>query len=172
MDTIKELGVLEGGSSESLPTEIKSIFDLFIDYCKSINKDHPLGNLGDKTINDVLLDLKNLNWDIIFNNAKLSVNLIKFGTLALSYGITVRTFYKLDSRFKCPSHYNSVQKANWLRAKQNRFFLFSVICAPVIVCALNISSLHMKDVLNVEVIGPKLPVNEGLPASSSTNLSR
>lgn len=65
-----------------------------------------------------------------------------------------------------------MQKANWLRAKQNRFFLFFVICAPVIVYTLNMSSLHMKDVLNVEVIGPKLPVNEGLPASSSTNLSR
>ena len=48
-----------------------------------MNKNKPLGDYGDKTLNEILIELKNLNWDVIFYNLKLTMNVVPAAAFAL-----------------------------------------------------------------------------------------
>ena len=71
-----------------------------------------------KTLNETILDLKDLNWDVVFNNVKLTMNAVPAASFALSYGLTVKAFHKFDSLYKCPPHLNEADRALFYRKKK------------------------------------------------------
>ena len=147
MSLIKDLGK---ESSESISQDLKNIFETFL---QTSNPNEPLGEFGRKTLNEVILDVKNLNWDVLYNNIKLTMNVIPMATFAVGYGLTLRAYHKIDSLQKCPSNFSAERRAAFLLEKNRKFFVFSVIAAPVMVCLFKITGVAYKDIFQLEFVG-------------------
>ena len=128
----------------------EDVIKKFLEIWKS---DKPLGEIGETSINEVVVGLKNLDWDLVYNNTKLTVNAIPVATNAIGYSIIMKTYKTLYHDIPCPKNYDNAQKIKWELTKRRHFFAFAVVGAPLILYTLRLYSIGLKDMITVSVTG-------------------
>lgn len=125
----------------------------------------PLGQLGNTTINQVVVGLRDLKWELVLNHSTLTLNVLPLAFNATSYTLMLRSYIThIHNRPFEPNlsvHARRVQEARRARSLLG----FAFLGAPLALICLRQASLGLKDVLSIELKSDGL-LNSGSEASN------
>lgn len=130
----------------------------------------PLGTFGDTTLNEVSVSLLNLRWDLILNNAKLTIHAAPLAMNLLSYTFFIKGYMKYvhNRPYDFGPYAASLPKQQ--RQRNIRLAIFSLVGAPLTLCFIKASSaLSIRNIFDLSISGsaPELP-NNNTPLINNT----
>ena len=115
------------------------------------NSSRPLGSYGDITLNDMVVSLKNFNWQFVLNNTEATINTLPLGMNVLSFGLILRTYIKLiHNRPLQPNLSDSARKLALVQKNRN-LMLFVILGAPFVIFTLKNTAVKLKDLGSINV---------------------
>jgi hypothetical protein len=121
-------------------------------FLNTWNSDRPLGEIGDSTINEVVVGLKNLKWDVIYNSTQISLNAIPIASNAIGYGLIMRTYFKFVYNAPYNPNITEAQKTIAHANRRRGLLYFSFLGAPLNLYTLKQSGLSLKDMITVDLL--------------------
>lgn len=125
----------------------------------SNNISEPLGKFGNITLNEIATSLKDLKWDLLLNNAQVTVNAIPLAANVMSYSLILRSYYKyVHNRPYDPTLSKAALKLQ--QANRNRtLMVFALVGAPITLVFLNQTAVPMKDIFTINVSAAAAPTD-------------
>lgn len=114
----------------------------------------PLGTFGDTTLNEVSVSLLNLRWDLILNNAKLTIHAAPLAMNLLSYTFFIKGYMKYvhNRPYDFGPYAASLPKQQ--RQRNIRLAIFSLVGAPLTLCFIKASSaLSIRNIFDLSISG-------------------
>lgn len=112
-----------------------------------INKTKTLGEFGEITLNEIIDNIKNIKWDMVFKSAEVTIHALPLAVNAVSYGFMMKTYHKYVYNRPYPSGLNPSQLLVQSRRREISLALFAFLGAPVAMIVLRKASILGKDVI-------------------------
>ena len=130
------------------------------------SKEQIFGQLGEMSINDLALKIRNYHWNIDVGNIQLMVNALPTVVSAVGYGMILKSYMKHVYNRSYPTNYTPSEIRLERKSRNIHLALFSIIGPPIILLALRHSAFHLKDIITVNV-----PLGESNPSISDPKSS-
>jgi len=126
----------------------------------NINFDNskPLGEIGEVTLNNAIVYLKDLKLPVILNKSQLIINVLPAASHLLTYGLILKSYIKIVHNRPYPVNITHYQKLIEDASRKRQLALFSILGAPIVIGAFKLGSIAFKDVFSIN-----------LPLSNSTD---
>ena len=115
-----------------------------------LSNNKPLNDLGEMTLNNLVVNIRYLNWSLIINQTQITFHAIPTVTNIIGFGTLLRSYMKYVHNRPYPVELTNQML---LRQKANRnrqLAIFTIIGAPLMLTVLNYSALSMKDLIKIE----------------------
>jgi hypothetical protein len=121
-------------------------------FLNTWNSNRPLGQLGETTLNEVAVGLKNLKWDVIFDKTQISLNAVPVACNAIGYSLILKSYLKhvYNRPYQSNLSENLLNKEQLLRRRH--LALFSLVGAPLILFSIRESGLAFKDMFSINLL--------------------
>ena len=121
-------------------------------FLNTWNSDRPLGEIGNSTINEVVVGLKFLKWYVIYNSTQISLNAIPIASNAIGYGLIMITYIKFVYNAPYNPNITEAQRTIVHANRRRGLLYFSFLGAPLILYTLKQSGLGLKDMIKVDLL--------------------
>ena len=111
----------------------------------------PLGNYGDITLNEIILNLKNLNWEFYLNNTKATFHAIPFAVNFIGYSFMLKYFMKYVHNRPYAPNLNSMERQLQQQMRNRQLAFFIIFGTPAILVCLRKSAISLKDLSTVDI---------------------
>ena len=139
-------GILKDSSNESNNnTESEGTNPLTLG---SINK--PFGQFGEITFNQAALYFKNLNWDVVLENTKVTVHAIPTAVNIIGFNLVLKSFVKHIYNRPFEPHLSPAQLATQKLHRKYELLGFAVIGAPLALYLIKKSAVELKNMASIE----------------------
>lgn len=150
---------------DKLKTETKNLSEKLSENLISEDS-KPFGQYGEITLNQLGIKLKenfkhlnDIRWDLVYDNAKLTVHALPTAVHAVGYGLVIKTYInKVHNRPIETGLSNS--ELNLIKIRRNKeLAFFCVLGAPLVMSLLRFSSISFKDMFDLTIGGGSQAVN-------------
>lgn len=117
----------------------------------NLNTNKPLGLTGDITINELIVKMKDLKWDMIYNNAKISIHALPIVTSFFTYGFVLKSYVKYVHNRPYNPHLVLLERKNQEILRNKQLALFIVIGAPLTVMFMRTTAIELKNMINIDI---------------------
>ncbi len=94
--------------------------------------------MGERSINSLVTDLKELKWRAMIGNAEVVGNVAPILVSAVSYSLLLKSYLNLvHNRQTPPVNASTIQRNKFIAAKNKNLMLFSVLGPPLLMLTLN-----------------------------------
>src|ERR1700727_1763723 len=119
----------------------------------NINFDNskPLGEIGEVTLNNAIVYLKDLKLPVILNKSQLIINVLPAASHLLTYGLILKSYIKIVHNRPYPVNITHYQKLIEDASRKRQLALFSILGAPIVIGAFKLGSIAFKDVFSINL---------------------
>jgi hypothetical protein len=157
----------ETSFSEKLTTETEKLSDNLL--TDESNTYKPFGSRGDITLNQIGValkeNIKDINWEFIYNQTKLTIHGIPVAVNAIGYGLLIKTSMKYVHNRPLESGLSLKQREYRLLMRNRQLGIFCILGAPLTAYLLKSSAIPMKEMFNLTIGG------ESHGGSNNSNLN-
>ena len=107
----------------------------------------PLGNYGDITLNEIILNLKNLNWEFYLNNTKATFHAIPFAVNFIGYSFMLKYFMKYVHNRPYAPNLNSMERQLQQQMRNRQLAFFIIFGTPAILVCLRKLKFNLVDTI-------------------------
>jgi hypothetical protein len=111
----------------------------------------PLGEIGEVTLNNAIVYLKDLKFPVTLNNSQLIINGLPAASNLLTYGLVLKTYLKIIHNRPYPINITPTEKLGFASRRNKQLAAFVVLGAPFVMCFLKLSSIPFKDVFSINL---------------------
>jgi hypothetical protein len=111
----------------------------------------PFGKYGDKTLNELGVDLLKLNWSVITDSAKITIHAVPLTINFISFSILLKGYMKLVHNRPYDKSLNTAQLGLQQAIRRRNLALFSLFGAPLILYGLRSSSIGLKNMVDINL---------------------
>lgn len=109
----------------------------------------PLGAIGDITLNQLFINLKELKWESLVHNTQITINVVPFCANLVGYGIILRGYLKLVHNRPLNPNLSNLQGNLELKNRNRNLALFALMGAPITLVLLKAVSPTLKDIVTI-----------------------
>ena len=125
------------------PTNVANTMD---NVGENLVKSRPLGSYGDVTMNEVLVYLRDLKWDVILDRTQLTVNAFPLAFNFVSFSLVLKSYMKfVHNRPFDPG----LSKKSQVMFRNRQLGCFLFIGAPLLMFSIKKSGVLLKDIVTV-----------------------
>ncbi len=127
----------------------------------------PLGEFGDMTLNEVIVQMKELKWDLILNSAKLTIHAAPLAMNLVGYGLIMKGYMSTVHNRAFPTNISPKELQALIKIRNRNLGLFSIFGAPLILICLRKTSLGLKDMTSIEINPTENQISSTISQQSS-----
>ena len=127
----------------------------------TMDSSKPLGQFGDISLNEVVIQIKDLKWNSLLDSAKITIHATPLAINVLGYGLIMRSYMKFVYNRDLPVNISNTQQKLQHKIRNRNLAIFSFLGAPLILICLRKTALGLKDMSSIEI----------LPNNSNNDLS-
>lgn len=117
----------------------------------SVQPFKPLGRLGDYSINELLMILKDLEWSTIIQGTKLTIQAVPFCMNFIGYGLILRSYVKFVYNRPYPENLTAKSLNFQKKVRSRNLAVFAIVGAPLALAILRKSSNSISQTISVEL---------------------
>jgi hypothetical protein len=145
----------ESSFSEKLTTETEKFSDTILTVESNTSK--PFGSYGEVTLNQISVslkeNLKDINWEFVYNQTRVTVHGIPVAVNAISYGLMLKTYMKYVHNRPMEAGLSPGQMEHRRLMRNRKLGLFCLLGAPLTIFLLKSSAIPMKEMFNLTIGG-------------------
>lgn len=135
----------------------------------NLNNLRPFGIYGQKTLNELSVDLLNLKWELLIKGAKVTVHAVPLAINLISFTFILKSYMKYVHNRPFPSHYNPIQIESERLIRRRQLGIFTILGAPLALLVIKNSGPFIKDVINIDLIGGSPDNNKNINNNMISN---
>lgn len=129
------------------------------------NANKPLGEQGEITLNEIIVKLKDLKWEAIHNNMKVTVNPVPTAINLIGYNLLLRSYMKYVHNRPFENNLSIDESKYQKGIRRRNLAAFVLVGAPLILFGLKTFAIPLKDFGSIEVLTGKSNSSESFATS-------
>lgn len=123
--------------------------------CFTINLTNfkPFGVFGDKTLNDIGIGLLNLKWETILDTTKVTLHAAPLTVNLITFSFLLRGYMKYIHNRSYDTGPRALSLEMLKQFRRRNLVLFSLFGAPLALYALRTSSMGIKNMIDISLLG-------------------
>lgn len=139
------LNVVRDSLDSNQPHE-PTVVNTVVDVVENLDSSRPLGKYGQVTINEVLVYLRNLKWDMVLDRTEITFNAAPVVFNFISFSLLLRGYMKhVHNR----PYEKGISKQTQIQIRNRNLVGFLFVGAPLVLFTLKKSGILLKDMVTV-----------------------
>lgn len=162
----------ESNFTKKLKNETENFSDNLLTDEDESNTSKPFGQHGEITLNQLGVALKekikDLNWEFIYNNTKLTINGLPLAANAIGYGLILKTYIKHVHHRPIEAGFSKTQRESIKLMRNRQLGIFCILGAPLTMFLLRFSAIPIKELYSLSIGGDSPVANNNSNSNSNT----